>query len=176
MQDTLEEVKQLLQTQQAGNKDLFKGIVEKQNEDAAANINTIIRQLNNNKQSYDNKIVSILNLLSGKQQEFNDNLASVDVNVSKCSENLLELSNYIKNASAENSELREQFVSRIIKAINNAQKTKALNNINNLLVKQNELLEGCAENLGVKREVPSGNLDKKNNGGIIPRNLWSGIK
>lgn len=176
LQDTLEEVKQLLQTQQAGNKDLFQGIVEKQNEDAAANINTIIRQLNNNKQSYDNKIVSILNLLSGNQQEFNDNLASVDVNVSKCSENLLELSNYIKNASAENSELREQFVSRIIKAINNAQKTKALNNINNLLVKQNELLEGCAENLGVKREVPSGNLDKKNNGGIIPRNLWSGIK
>lgn len=179
LQDTLEEVKQLLQTQQAGNKDLFQGIVEKQNEDAAANINTIIRQLNNNKQSYDNKIVSLLNLLSGKQQEFNDNLASVDVNVSKCSENLLELSNYIKNASAETSELREQFVSRIIKAINNAQKTKALNNINNLLVKQNELLEGWAENLGVKQEEASGNSDKKNNGGvgrIIPRNLWSGIK
>lgn len=178
LQDTLEEVKQLLQTQQAGNKDLFQGIVEKQNEDAAANINTIIRQLNN-KQSYDNKIVSLLNLLSGKQQEFNDNLASVDVNVSKCSENLLELSNYIKNASAETSELREQFVSRIIKAINNAQKTKALNNINNLLVKQNELLEGWAENLGVKQEEASGNSDKKNNGGvgrIIPRNLWSGIK
>lgn len=179
LQDTLEEVKQLLQTQQAGNKDLFQGIVEKQNEDAAANINTIIRELNNNKQSYDSKIVSLLNLLSGKQQEFNDNLASVDVNVSKCSENLLELSNYIKNASAETSELREQFVSRIIKAINNAQKTKALNNINNLLVKQNELLEGWAENLGVKQEEASGNLDKKNNGGvgrIIPRNLWSGIK
>lgn len=179
LQDTLEEVKQLLQTQQAGNKDLFQGIVEKQNEDAAANINTIIRQLNNNKQSYDNKIVSLLNLLSGKQQEFNDNLASVDVNVSKCSETLLELSNYIKNASAETSELREQFVSRIIKAINNAQKTKALNNINNLLVKQNELLEGWAENLGVKQEEASGNSDKKNNGGvgrIIPRNLWSGIK
>lgn len=179
LQDTLEEVKQLLQTQQAGNKDLFLGIVEKQNEDAAANINTIIRELNNNKQSYDSKIVSLLNLLSGKQQEFNDNLASVDVNVSMCSENLLEISNYIKNALAENSELREQFVSRIIKAINNAQKTKALNNINNLLVKQNELLEGCAENLGVKREVPSGKLDKKNNGGIggiIPGNLWSGIK
>ena len=105
LQDTLEEVKQLLQTQQAGNKDLFQGIVEKQNEDAAANINTIIRELNNNKQSYDSKIVSLLNLLSGKQQEFNDNLASVDVNVSKCSENLLELSNYIKNASAETSEL-----------------------------------------------------------------------
>ena len=179
LQDTLEEVKQLLQTQQAGNKDLFQGIVEKQNEDAAANINTIIRELNNNKQSYDSKIVSLLNLLSGKQQEFNDNLASVDVNVSKCSENLLELSNYIKNASAETSDLREQFVSRIIKAINNAQKTKALNNINNLLVKQNELLEGWAENLGVKQEEASGNLDKKNNGGvgrIIPRNLWSGIK
>ena len=179
LQDTLEEVKQLLQTQQADNKDLFLGIVEKQNEDAAANINTIIRELNNNKQSYDSKIVSLLNLLSGKQQEFNDNLASVDVNVTKCSENLLELSNYIKYASVENSELREQFVSRIIKAINNAQKTKTLNNINNLLVKQNELLEGCAENLGVKREEPSGNLDKKNNGGIgeiIPRNLWSGIK
>ena len=179
MQDTLEEVKQLLQTQQAGNKDLFLGIVEKQNEDAAANINTIIRELNNNKQSYDSKIVSLLNLLSGKQQKINDNLASVDVNVSKCSENLLELSNYIKNASAETSELREQFVSRIIKAINNAQKTKALNNINNLLVKQNELLEGCAENLGVKQEEASGNSDKKNNGGvgrIIPRNLWSGIK
>ena len=107
--------------------------------------------------------------------QFSDN----SVNVSKCSENLLELSNYIKNASAETSELREQFVSRIIKAINNAQKTKALNNINNLLVKQNELLEGCAENLGVKREEPSGNLDKKNNGGIggiIPGSLWSGIK
>lgn len=179
LQDTLEEVKQLLQTQQAGNKDLFLGIVEKQNEDAAANINTIIRELNNNKQSYDSKIVSLLNLLSGKQQEFNDNLASLDVNVSKCSENLLELSNYIKNASVENSELREQLVSRIIKAINNAPKTKTLNNINNLLVKQNELLEGYAENLGVKREEPSGNLDKKNNGGIggiIPGNLWSGIK
>ena len=119
-------------------------------------------------------------MLSGKQQEFNDNLASVDANVTKCSENLLELSNYIKNASAENSELREQFVSRIIKAINNAQKTKALNNINNLLVKQNELLEGCAENLGVKKvEEPSSNSDKKNNGGvgrIIPRIFGSGIK
>ena len=177
LQDTLEEVKQLLQTQQADNKDLFLGIVEKQNEDAAANINTIIRQLNNNKQSYDSKIGSLLNLLSGKQQEFNDNLASVDANVTKCSENLLELSNYIKNASAETSELREQLVSRIIKAINNAQKTKTLNNINNLLVKQNELLEGCAENLGVKKgEEPYGNLDKKNNGGILPRNFWSGIK
>lgn len=166
LQDTLEEVKQLLQTQQADNKDLFLGIVEKQNEDAAANINTIIRQLNNNKQSYDSKIGSLLNLLSGKQQEFNDNLASVDANVTKCSENLLELSNYIKNASTETSDLREQFVSRIIKAINNAQKPKTLNNINNLLVKQNELLEGCAENLGVKREELSVNLDKKNNGEI----------
>lgn len=166
LQDTLEEVKQLLQTQQADNKDLFLGIVEKQNEDAAANINTIIKQLNNNKQSYDSKIGSLLNLLSGKQQEFNDNLASVDVNVTKCSENLLELSNYIKYASVENSEFREQLVSRIIKAINNAQKTKTLNNINNLLVKQNELLEGCAKNLGVKREEPFGNLDKKNNGEI----------
>ena len=46
-------------------------------------------------------------------------------------------------------------------------------------MKQNELLEGCAENLGVKREETSGNSDKKNNGGIggiIPGNLWSGIK
>ena len=67
LQDTLEEVKQLLQTQQAGNKDLFQGIVEKQNEDAAANINTIIRELNN-KQSYDSKIVSLLNLLLIFQQ------------------------------------------------------------------------------------------------------------